>query len=160
MINMLNSALSASVVYLFDGTIAQMAILAVFMPMVANQAGNTGQQALAVIIRQLAVEKFERKKAWWAVLREGKIGALNGLILGMVVWMGMYFFTRNPTLSTVMVAALMLDMVLGAFAGASIPLILKELGRDPAQASSIFLTALTDGAGFFLFLGLATVFLL
>lgn len=160
MINMLNSALSASVVYLFDGTIAQMAILAVFMPMVANQAGNTGQQALAVIIRQLAVEKFERKKAWWAVLREGKIGALNGLILGMVVWVGMYFFTRNPTLSTVMVGALMLDMVLGAFAGASIPLILKELGRDPAQASSIFLTALTDGAGFFLFLGLATLFLL
>ena len=72
LVNMFNSALSACVVYLFDGSIAQMAILAVFMPMVANQAGNTGQQALAVMIRQLAMERFARRKAWWAVLREGK----------------------------------------------------------------------------------------
>lgn len=160
LVNMFNSALSASVVYLFDGTIAQMAILAVFMPMVANQAGNTGQQALAVIIRQLATEKFSRKKAWNAVLREGKIGVANGLILGVLVWIGVFFFTRRADLTSVMTVALLLDMVLGAFAGASIPVVLKEMGRDPAQASSIFLTALTDGAGFFLFLGLATLILL
>ena len=160
LVNMVNSALSASVVYLFDGTIAQMAILAVFMPMVANQAGNTGQQALAVIIRQLATEKFSRKKAWNAVLREGKIGMANGLILGVLVWIGVFLFTQRGDLTSVMAAALTLDMILGAFAGASIPVILKELGRDPAQASSIFLTALTDGAGFFLFLGLATLVLL
>ncbi len=159
-VNMLNSALSASVVYLFDGSIAQMAILAVFMPMVANQAGNTGQQALAVMIRQLATEKFARRKAWWAVLREGKISVANGCILGVLVWVAVYFFTGRMDLATVMVSALILDMILGAFAGASIPLIFKELGRDPAQASSIFLTAITDGAGFFLFLGLATMFLL
>ena len=160
LLNMINSALSASVVYLFDGTIAQMAILAVFMPMVANQAGNTGQQALAVMIRQLALEKFESRRAWTAVLREGKIGLCNGFLLGVFVFLGVWFFTGNRALSGVMVAALMLDMILGAFAGASIPLILKKMRRDPAQASSIFLTALTDGAGFFLFLGLATIFLL
>ena len=160
LVNMFNSALSAGVVYLFDGTIAQMAILAVFMPMVANQAGNTGQQALAVMIRQLATEKFSRRKAWWAVLREGKIGFANGIILGVLVWLAVYFFTDRVDLTSVMVAALMLDMILGAFAGASIPLILREMGRDPAQASSIFLTAVTDGAGFFLFLGLATLFLI
>jgi magnesium transporter len=160
LVNMLNSTLAAGVVYLFDGTIAQMAILAVFMPMVANQAGNTGQQALAVIIRQLAVERFSRRKAWTAVLREGKIGLANGLILGVLVAAAVFFFTRNGELTGVMVLALMLDMVLGAFAGASRPLVLKELGRDPAQASSIFLTAITDGAGFFLFLGLATLLLL
>lgn len=160
LVNMVNSALSASVVYLFDGTIAQMAVLAVFMPMVANQAGNTGQQALAVMIRQLVTERFDRKKAWWAVLREGKIGIANGLILGVLVWIGVYLFTGHMSLASVMVAALILDMILGAFAGASIPLVLKEMGRDPAQASSIFLTAITDGAGFFLFLGLATLFLL
>ncbi len=159
LVNMVNSALSASVVWFFDGTIAQMAVLAVFMPMVANQAGNTGQQALAVIIRQLATERFERKRAWWAVLREGKIGFSNGLILGLLVWLAVFLFTGSLPLASVMVAALILDMFLGAVAGASIPLVLKELGRDPAQASSIFLTALTDGAGFFLFLGLATVFL-
>ena len=160
LVNMLNSALSAAVVYCFDGTIAQMSILAVFMPMVANQAGNTGQQALAVMIRQLATEGFERKKALYAVWREGKISIINGCIIGVVVWIAVYFFTGTTAIPTVMVVALVADMILGAFAGASIPLCLKALGRDPAQASSIFLTAITDGAGFFIFLGLATMFLL
>jgi magnesium transporter len=137
LVNMVNSAFAAGVVYLFDGSIAQMAILAVFMPMVANQAGNTGQQALAVIIRQLATEKFSRRKAWSAVLREGKISVANSLILGVVVWVAVFLFTRSLALTSVMVVALMLNMVLGAVAGASIPLLLKELGRDPAQASSI-----------------------
>ena len=160
LVNMLNSALSAAVVYCFDGTIAQMSILAVFMPMVANQAGNTGQQALAVMIRQLATEGFERKKALHAVWREGKISIVNGCIIGVVVWVAVYFFTGTTAIPTVMAVALVADMILGAFAGASIPLCLKALGRDPAQASSIFLTAITDGAGFFIFLGLATMFLL
>jgi magnesium transporter len=160
LVNMVNSALSASVVYLFDGSIAKMAVLAVFMPMVANQAGNTGQQALAVMIRQLATEKFEAVRAWKAVLREGRIGLLNGVIVGLLVWAGVYLFSDNAALSSVMAAALMADMLLGALAGASIPLILKGLKRDPAQASSIFLTAVTDGAGFFIFLALATLVLL
>lgn len=160
LVNMFNSALSACVVWLFDGSITQMAILAVFMPMVANQAGNTGQQALAVIIRQMATEKFSRRKAWGAVLREGKIAVANSLILGVLVWAGVFLFTRHAGLTCVMVSALVMDMILGAFAGASIPVLLKEMGRDPAQASSIFLTAITDGAGFFLFLGLATLILL
>lgn len=160
LLNMINSALSAAVVYFFDGTIEQMAILAVFMPMVANQAGNTGQQALAVMIRQLATEGFERKKALRAVWREGKIGLVNGVIVGIFVWLAVYLFTGSKAIPSVMAVALLADMILGALAGASIPLCLKWLGRDPAQASSIFLTALTDGAGFFFFLGLATMFLL
>ncbi len=160
LVNMVNSALSAAVVWLFDGSIAQMAVLAVLMPMVANQAGNTGQQALAVMIRQLATEKFEARRAWKAVLREGRIGLVNGCIVGVLVWIGVFLFTAAAPLATVMVAALLTDMLLGALAGASIPLLLKWLKRDPAQASSIFLTAITDGAGFFIFLGLATLFLL
>lgn len=159
-INMLNSSVSAYVVFLFEGSIAQMAILAVLMPIVANQAGNTGQQALAVMIRQLAVERFDRVKSWKAVLREAKVGALTGLIVSLLVMLGVFLFTQNLLLAQVMAAALALDMLLGALAGASIPLILKELGRDPAQASSIFLTTLTDGFGFLIFLGLATLFIL
>ncbi|MCT4533911.1 magnesium transporter [Halodesulfovibrio sp.] len=159
-INMLNSSVSAYVVFLFEGSIAQMAILAVLMPIVANQAGNTGQQALAVMIRQLAVERFDRVKSWKAVLREAKVGALTGLIVSLLVMLGVFLFTQNVLLAQVMAAALALDMLLGALAGASIPLILKELGRDPAQASSIFLTTLTDGFGFLIFLGLATLFIL
>lgn len=159
LVNMFNSAISACVVYMFEGSISSMAILAVLMPIVANQAGNTGQQALAVMIRQLAVERFDRKKSWVAVLREAKIGLLSGLIIGIVVMVAVFAFTHNLRLAQVMSAALAMDMLLGALAGASIPLILKELGRDPAQASSIFLTTLTDGAGFFIFLGLATLML-
>ncbi|MBN2140098.1 MAG: magnesium transporter [Desulfovibrionaceae bacterium] len=159
-INVLNSAVAAWVVHLFEGTIAQMAILAVLMPIVANQAGNSGQQALAVMIRQLATERFERKKSWLAVFRELKIGLVNGLIISILVMASVYFLTHKITLSVVMSAALGFDMLIGVLAGASIPLVLKEIGRDPAQASSIFLTTITDSVGFFSLLGLAGVFLL
>ncbi|WP_462324033.1 magnesium transporter [Desulfoplanes sp.] len=159
-VNLLNSGISAWVVHLFEGSIEQMAILAVLMPIVANQAGNTGQQSLAVMIRQLAMERFDRKKVWIAVVREAKIGLVNGLIIGLATFLGIAAVFQRPFLATVMAMALLFDMFLGAVAGASIPLILKELGRDPAQASSIFLTTLTDSMGFFAFLGMAGVFLL
>jgi magnesium transporter len=158
-LNVLNSAMSAFVVHLFEGTIAQMAILAALMPIVANQAGNTGQQSLAVMIRQLAMERFNRKKSWVAVAREAKIGVANGAIVGTLVFAGLFAWSHNAALAGVMAVSLGLDMFIGAVAGASIPLILKEIGRDPAQASSIFLTTLTDSLGFFTFLGLAALFL-
>ncbi len=160
LINLFNSAISASVVYMFEGSIASMAILAVLMPMVANQAGNTGQQALAVIIRQLATERFDSKRSWLAVLREGKIGFTTGSVMSVLAFLVVWAFTSNPALGAVMGGALLFDMLLGAIAGGSIPLILRSLGRDPAHASSIFLTAITDGAGFLIFLGLATFFIL
>jgi magnesium transporter len=159
LINLANSAVAAYVVHLFEGTIAEMAILAALMHIVSNQAGNTGQQSLAVIIRQLAMERFDRRKSWLAVLREGKVGLANGIIIGIFVFLVVLLITQNVKLGQVMGLALGADMVIGALAGASIPLILKELGRDPAQASSIFLTTLTDAAGFFIFLGLAVLFL-
>lgn len=159
-INMLTSAMSAFVVYLFEGSIQHMAILAVLMPMVANQAGNTGQQALAVMIRQLATERFEPKRAWLAVFREGRIGITSGFIMGGAVAFVVALMTQNRALGFVMGGALMTDMFAGALAGGAIPLFFRSIGRDPAQASSIFLTAVTDSFGFFIFLGLATVFLL
>ncbi len=159
-VNLLNSGISAWVVHLFQGSIEQMALLAVLMPIVANQAGNTGQQSLAVMIRQLAMERFDRKKVWIAVAREARIGLVNGVIIGLATFLGIIFLFRQPGLAVVMACALLLDMLLGAVAGASIPLILKELGRDPAQASSIFLTTLTDSMGFFVFLGMAGLFLI
>lgn len=159
-VNMGTSAVSAYMVHLFEGTIAQMAILAVLMPMVANQAGNTGQQSLAVMLRHLAVEKFESGTYATAILREGRICALNAAVVATIVWFGIFFLTGVPALASVMAGALVADMFLGALAGISIPLILRRLGRDPAQASSIFLTMLTDSFGFFCFLGLAWAFLL
>ena len=159
-LNVANSAVSAWVVHLFEGNIAQMAILAVLMPIVANQAGNTGQQALAIMIRQLATERFDRKRSWIAVLREAKIGLLSGLLIATLVFLVVMAVSGIPILAMVMALALGLDMLLGALAGASIPLVLRALGRDPAQASSIFLTTITDSMGFFLLLGLAQLILL
>jgi len=159
-INVLFSSVSAWVVHLFEGNIAEMAVLAVLMPLVANQAGNTGQQALAVMIRQMAMERFDRRRAWLAVLREMRIGLLNGAIISVLVFAVAYAITGKADLASVLGLALGVDMLLGAFAGASIPLILKEMGRDPAQASSIFLTTITDSMGFFILLGLAGIFLL
>ena len=120
-VNMVTSMMSAFVVYMFEGSIAGMALLAVLMPMVANQAGNTGQQALAVMIRQLATEKFDRKRAWIAVLREGKIGIASGVIMAMLACVGVWFTSSSPELGMVMGAALMGDMLLGALAAAASP---------------------------------------
>lgn len=159
-INVINSAIAAYVVHLFDETIAAMAILAALMHIVSNQAGNTGQQALAVMIRQLAMEKFDRKKAWYAVLREIKIGTISSTIISLLVLAAIVLFTGDIMLAACMGIALVVDMLVGALAGASIPLILKEIGRDPAQASSIFLTTITDAVGFWAFLGLAGILLL
>ncbi|WP_319584703.1 magnesium transporter [uncultured Pseudodesulfovibrio sp.] len=159
-LNVVFSAISAWVVHLFEGNITQMAVLAVLMPVVANQAGNTGQQALAVMIRQLAMERFDRKRAWIAVLRELRVGFLNGVIISSLVFCVVFAGTHKIMLAMVMGSALWLDMLLGALAGASIPLLLKELGRDPAQASSIFLTTITDSMGFLILLGLAGLVLL
>ncbi|ADU62728.1 MAG: magnesium transporter [Pseudodesulfovibrio sp.] len=159
-INVLFSSVSAWVVHLYEGNIAEMAVLAVLMPLVANQAGNTGQQALAVMIRQMAMERFDRKRAWLAVLRELRIGLVNGVIISVLVFGVAFAITGKIPLASVLAVALGVDMLLGAFAGAAIPLLLKELGRDPAQASSIFLTTITDSMGFFFLLGLAGLILL
>ena len=158
-VNIMTSALAAFVVSLFEGNIASMSILAALMPIVANQAGNAGQQALAVMIRQLAIEKFEKKRFLFAVVREMKIGLVNGFFIAAIVFLALLLVSNNIKLAGVVAIAIGVDMFIGAFAGASIPLILRILKRDPAQASSIFLTAITDTVGFFIFLSLASIFL-
>ncbi len=159
LVNLVNSSISASVVYLFDGTISQMALLAVLMPVVANQSGNTGQQALAVMIRQLATESFSTKRAFKAVMREIKIGIASSILLSIIVFLCVNFAFGNTKLAIVTGFALALDMILAAFLGASIPLFFRRIGRDPAQASSIFLTSITDAMGFLILLGLASLML-
>ncbi len=159
LVNLVNSSISASVVYLFDGTISQMALLAVLMPVVANQSGNTGQQALAVMIRQLATESFSTKRALKAVIRELKIGAAASILLSIIVFLCVNFAFGNTKLAIVTGLALALDMVLAAFLGVTIPLFFRRIGRDPAHASSIFLTSITDAMGFLILLGLASFML-
>ena len=159
-VNVANSILAAMVVHHFEGTIAQITILASLMPIVANLAGNAGQQSLAVMIRQLAMEGWDTKRAWYAVWRETQIGLVNGVAMGLIILMGVVLMTGQPILAGVMALALALDLIVGNTAGAMFPIVLKMLGRDPAQASSIFLTTVTDTMGFLLFLGLASAVLI
>lgn len=159
-VNVANSVLAALVVHHYEGTIAQITILAALMPMVANLAGNAGQQSLAVMIRQLAMEAWDPKRAWFAVWRETRIGLVNGLAMGVLILLGVVMLTSKPILAAVMALALALDLSIGSVCGAMFPVVLKTLGRDPAQASSIFVTTVTDTMGFLLFLGLAQMFLL
>jgi magnesium transporter len=156
-INLATAFLAAFVVSLFEGTIAKWAALAVFLPIVAGQGGNAGMQTLTVIIRDLALGDITPGDGRRALLKEMTLGLLNGLAIGAVVGLVGWLWQGSPLLGLVAGAAMFLNQLAAAFAGVVIPLGLKAVRLDPALASSIFLTTVTDVAGFFFFLGLATL---
>lgn len=156
-INLATAFLAASVVGLFEGTIAKWTALAVFMPIVAGQGGNAGMQTLTVIIRDLALGEITLRDGRRALVKEIILGLLNGLAIGSVVGLVGWWWKGSILLGLVAGTAMLLNQLAAAVAGVVIPLGLKFLRLDPAQASSIFLTTVTDVAGFFFFLGLATL---
>lgn len=156
-INLVTAFLAAAVVGLFENTIAQFTALAVLLPVVAGQSGNTGAQALAVIMRGLALREI-RLRQWQRVLaKEVTAGALNGIAIALVTSLGVLVWSHSAGLALVIGVAMVISMALAGLAGAGIPLLLTRLGQDPAQSASIILTTVTDIVGFFSFLGLATV---
>lgn len=157
-INLLTAFLAASVVGLFEGTIARFTAVAVLLPVVAGQSGNTGAQALAVTMRGLALREFRVSQAMRVLVKELVIGFVNGLAIAAVTSVGVYVWSRNIGLALVMFLAMVVSMIAASAAGAMIPVGLVKLKRDPATASSIILTTITDIVGFFTFLGLATWF--
>lgn len=156
-INLLTAFLAASVVGLFESTIAQFTALAVLLPVVAGQSGNTGAQALAVTMRGLALREFRVSEARRVVVKELAVGFINGLAIAAVTAIGVFFWSRSTGLALVMLLAMIASMLIASAAGAIIPIVLVKLNRDPATASSIILTTVTDVVGFFSFLGLATL---
>ncbi len=157
-INLLTAFLAAAVVGLFESTIAKFTALAVLLPVVAGQSGNTGAQALAVIMRGLALREI-RARHWPQVLiKEFTAGTINGIAISIVTGIGVYIWSQSLGLCMVIVLAMVISMAIAALSGAAIPVILTAMGQDPAQSSSIILTTVTDVVGFFSFLGLATVF--
>ena len=157
-INLLTAFLAASVVGLFESVIAQFTALAVLLPVVAGQSGNTGAQAQAVTMRGLALREI-RIAQWLRILRKECIaGALNGVAVALVTAAGVFVWSRSPGLCLVIGLAMILSMIIASVSGAAIPLILTRIGQDPATSSSIILTTVTDVLGFFSFLGLATLF--
>jgi len=156
-INLLTAFLAASVVGLFESTIAQFTALAVLMPVVAGQAGNAGQQALAVTMRGLALREIGMRHWARVMFKEINVAVLNGLAIALTTGVAVLLWSRSPGLALVIGAAMVLSLAAAGFAGAIIPIALTRLGQDPAQASSILLTTVTDVVGFLSFLGIATL---
>jgi magnesium transporter len=156
-INLLTAFLASGVVALFEPTIAKYTALAVLLPVVAGQSGNTGMQALAVTLRGLALREI-RLRHWPRVaMKELVAGALNGVGVALATAIGVYFWSKSPGLSMVIGISMVGSMVIASIAGASVPMVLTKLGLDPAQASSVVLTTVTDCGGFLSFLGLAVL---
>ncbi|MBN2508280.1 MAG: magnesium transporter [Verrucomicrobia bacterium] len=156
-LNLVTAFAAASVISLFENTIARWTALAVFLPIIAGQGGNAGMQTLTVIIRDLALGELSPGDGRKALLKELMLGLINGLAIGIVVGVAGYVWKGSPTLGVVAGAAMLLNQLAAALSGVMIPLGLKLLRVDPALASSIFLTTVTDVAGFFFFLGLAAL---
>ncbi len=156
-VNLLTAFLAAAVVGLFENLIAQFTALAVLLPVVAGQSGNAGSQALAVTIRGLALKEIGLRE-WRKVLnKELLVGATNGCALALTCGLGVYLWSGIPGLSLVIGVAMVLSMVAAGISGALVPILLTRVGQDPATASSIILTTVTDVSGFFSFLGTATL---
>jgi magnesium transporter len=157
MINLGTGFLAATVVGLFDATIAKFTALAVLMPVVAGQAGNTGAQSLAVVSRGLALREIRLGHAMRVFRKETLAAAINGTAVAAVTALGTLLWSRNAVLALVIGTSMVGSMVIAATAGAAVPIVLTALKRDPATASSIVLTTITDITGFSSFLGLATL---
>jgi magnesium transporter len=155
-INLVTAFLAAAVVGIFENTIAQFTALAVLLPVVAGQSGNTGAQALAVIMRGLALREITVKQWLRVVRKEVVAGLLNGIAIAVTCGIGVFVWSQSPGLVAVICVSMILAMVAAGFAGALIPIVLTRLGQDPATSSSIILTTVTDIAGFFSFLGIAS----
>jgi magnesium transporter len=156
-INLVTAFMAASVVGLFEGIIAQFTALAVLLPVVAGQSGNAGSQALAVTIRGLALKEIGIRD--WKVMltKEVWVGVVDGAALAVTCGLGVFVWSQSLGLAVVIGVAMVLSMVAAGIAGALVPLILTRIGQDPATASSIILTTVTDVSGFLSFLGTATL---
>jgi magnesium transporter len=165
-LNLLTAFLAAGVVGFFQQTLDQMVILALFLPVLAGQSGNTGCQALAVTLRGMTLGELDQGAGKTLVAKEALLGVLNGFLVGLVAGAGMYFVASaqgNPNalpLAGIVVVAMMGSCVISGISGALIPLTLQKVGADPATASSIFLTTATDVASMGMLLGLATLLLM
>ena len=158
-VNLLTAFLAATVVGAFEGTIQKVTALAVLLPIVSGQGGNTGAQALAVVMRGLALREIISGAAKRVIVKEVLAGLFNGIAVAVGTAGAVWLWSKNYGLALVIFLSMIVNMVAAGLSGATIPLILKALNRDPAQSSSIFLTTVTDCVGFASFLGFAVIFM-
>ena len=158
-VNLLTAFLAAAVVGVFEGVIQQVTALAVLLPIVSGQGGNTGAQSLAVVMRGIVLRELLPSSTRKVLIKETLGGLFNGLAVAALTSAAVWIWSRNVWLAVVIGLAMIVNMAIAGLAGAAIPIILKALKQDPAQSSSIFLTTVTDCVGFAAFLGFALLFL-
>jgi len=159
-INLITALVASRVIGLFEGSIEKIVALAALMPIVAGIGGNSGNQTTTMIVRGLALGQISASNMHSLIKKELGVALLNGLLWGSVLGLVAYALYGNYQLGLVMTAAMTLNLLLAAIMGVMIPLVMSKFGRDPAVGSSVLITAMTDSGGFFIFLGLATIFLL
>ena len=158
-INLVTALVASRVIGLFEGSIEKVVALAALMPIVAGIGGNSGNQTTTMIVRGIALGQISGVNMQSLIKKEIGVSIINGLIWGSVLGLIAYSLYGNTILSVVMTAAMTLNLLLAAIVGVTIPIVMSKFGRDPAVGSSVLLTAMTDSGGFFIFLGLATIFL-
>lgn len=156
-VNLATAFLAASVVAAFEDTIARMTILAVYLPVVAGQGGNAGAQSLAVTMRGLIMREIGKGDGRRVLVKESLVGVVNGLVIGTVTAGIAWAWNGNPVLGLVIGLAMIINLTVAGLSGAAVPMLMKRLGLDPAQSSSIVLTTITDVVGFAGFLGTAVL---
>ena len=159
-INLVTAFIASRVIGVFEGSIQKLVALAALMPIVAGIGGNSGNQTITMIVRAVALGQVTREHANKLIRKELAVALLNGLIWGGVMGLVAMLLYKQVPLGLVMVLAMTLNLLLAAIMGVLIPMTMMKVGRDPAVGSSVLITAVTDSGGFFIFLGLATLFLL
>jgi len=155
--NLLTALVGATIIRHFEGAIERFAVLAVLMPIVAGVGGNAGTQTLAVTVRAIATNQLTGSNRWRAVWREIRVAVLNGLTVAVLIGLGVALVLQSEALGALIAAAMLINIIVAGFAGVLVPLALERSGADPAVASSVFVTMMTDSMGFLAVLGLATV---
>lgn len=156
-VNLPTALLAGTVVSIFEGTVEQVAVLAVFMPIIAGMGGNAGIQTLTLIVRSIALGEISMRDSWRTLGRELLVGLINGVCFGLLVGLVGWLWKGIPILGAVAAVAMMANMVAAALAGTIVPLLLRRFGADPALASGVIVTTFTDVTGYTAFLGLATL---
>jgi magnesium transporter len=157
-VNLATALIAANVIGLFEATIEKVVALAVLMPIVASMGGNAGTQTMTVAVRALATKELTFGNALRIIWKESLVGGFNGILFAVLVGVVAWLWFGNPGIGAVIAAAMIINLLIAGLAGVVIPLGLSRGGVDPAVASPVFLTTLTDVVGFFAFLGLATIF--
>jgi magnesium transporter len=157
-VNLVTAFAAAGVVAIFEDIIHQITALAIFLPVVAGQGGNSGAQTLAVVMRGLVMREIPKGRFKKLILKEGIVGCINGVVIGIVTGLIAWLWRGNPFLGIVIGMGMIVNLIAAGLSGAAIPIVMKKLGADPAQSSSIILTTVTDVVGFFSFLSFAVLF--